>query len=577
MDADTPTPPARKPRRVAMPRLSPALKGVAEIAYFPAGAMLVRQGESTTRLFLVASGSVRVVLGTGADARIVARLGAGAWIGETALLTGSVSSTTVIADDDVRVFAITQHDFLAAAEQDPAIFREVARALAERLRSAHAIIDTGPAHRVIALRHERAHEPHAREIDAGCALWSPQPHITVALGDETSEHASVADYARDASLLAALRAELGEHNGVTVPAGGADANDMAAFLRAVAEFSGLVVLRGDRAHDVPRQHVTEFASLGRARKVSQKEDGHHWIVIDERFDAQRVARWMVRRRIGLALGGGGARGFAHIGALRAIAKTGVPIDVVTGTSIGGAVAAGIASGRSVETIADAIGAAGRGAMMPALPPVHSVFSTMWVEREVRRQFGESTFEELTLPLGVVAVDLLTGEEIVFTSGRLVPAVMASMAVPGMFPPVRYEGRLLADGALRSPVPVRACRALGGDIVIASHMRVQPPALRSARPRMPWMPETMVWALDIMQDNVADESAGGADIRIETVIPRDQGGLFDFGHRYGLEAAGEAAATAALTGVTPESLRTAARRHGRRAGEARRASGGKQVA
>lgn len=570
MDEITP-PPARKRRTAALPRLSPALKRVAEIAYFPAGAMLVRQGETPTRLFLVASGSVRIVLGTGADARVVARLGAGAWIGETALLTGSVSSTTVIAEDDVRVFAITQHDFLAAAEQDPTIFREVARELAERLRSADAIIDTGPAHRVIALRHERSHEAHARAIDAGCAMWSPQPHITVALGDETSGHVSVAEYARDPSLLASLRDELLAQNGVTVPAGGADAADMAAFLRAVAEFSGLVVLRGERAHDAPREHVTEFASLGRARKVAPRGGEHHWIVIDDRFDAHRVARWMVRRRIGLALGGGGARGFAHIGALRAIARSGVPVDVVTGTSIGAAVAAGVASGRSVDTIADAIASAGRGAMLPSLPPVHSVFSSLFVEREVRRQFGEGTFEELTLPLGVVAVDLLTGEELVYTSGRLVPAVMGSMAVPGMFSPVRYDGRLLVDGALRSPVPVRACRGLGGDIIIASHMRVEAPTSRSARPRMPWMPETMVWALDIMQDHVADDSAGSADIRIETVITRDQGGLFDFGRRHGLEAAGEAAAEAALSGVTPESLRTAPRRHERRTSDAKRAA------
>jgi NTE family protein len=196
---------------------------------------------------------------------------------------------------------------------------------------------------------------------------------------------------------------------------------------------------------------------------------------------------------------------------------------------------------------------------------------MFVEREVRRQFGESTFGELTLPLGVVAVDLLSGEEIVFTEGRVVPAVLASMAVPGMFAPVRHEGRLLVDGALRSPVPVRACRRLGADIVIASHMRVAAPARTGARPRMPWMPETMVWALDLMQDNVAAESVGAADIAVETVVSREQGGIFDFGHRHGIEAAGERAAAAALHGVTPETLRGLPRRNERRFSDAKRAA------
>ncbi len=577
MTEPTPTPAPRKKRAGArLPRLSPALKQSAQIEYFPPGALLVRQGETPARLFLIASGNVRIVLGTGADARVVARLGSGAWIGETALLTGSVSSTTVVAEDEVRVFAISQRDFLAAAEVDPSIFREVARELAERLRSADALIDSAPAHRVVALRHVQAHEPHARAVTEACIAWSSQPHLTIALAGDGAGRTSVAEYARDPALLAALQGELQANNSASVHGGTADAAEMAAFLRAVSEFTGLVVMRGERAHEAAGDHLTEVASLTRARTDQARTSvprsvPHATHVVDDRFDAERVARWICRRRIGLALGGGGARGFAHIGVLRAIAAAGIPVDVVTGTSIGAAVAAGIASGRSIDTIADAITSAGRGAMMPSLPPVHSLFSSTWVEREVRRQFGETTFGELTLPLGVVSVDLLSGEEIVFSEGRLVPAVMASMAVPGIFAPVRHDGRLLVDGALRSPVPVRPCRRLGADIVIASHMRLASPVRSATRPRMPWTPETMVWALDVMQDNVANDSVGGADILIETVIAREKGGLFDFGHRHGVEAAGERAAAAALAGVTSETLRALPRRNERRLSDTKRAA------
>ncbi len=561
---DSKDPPAVAPRM----KLSPSLRRSMDIEYFKPGAVLVRQGEATQRLFLVASGNVRVLLGAGSEARTIARLGRGAWIGETALLTGSVSSTTVVAEDEVRVLAISQHDFLAASEADPSIFREIARELAQRLRSADQIIDRAHAHRLVAVRHQQAHAGHAGQVAAACARWAPVPYLAVALDEAAQGGPTVRDYVLEPARLSMLESQVNASEPVTIAHGGASGEDLSEFLRVVARFAGLVLLNGENvpAHVVER--LTEIVSLGSARDDADRgglPDGipHQRIAIDQRFDPERVARLVCRRRIGLALGGGGARGFAHIGVLRAIAAAGIPIDVVTGTSIGGAVAAGVAAGRSVDVIADAIAAAGRGAMMPSLPPLFSVFSGMFIEWELKRQFGDLQFEDLALPLGIVAVDLLAGDEVTFTSGPLVPAIMASMAVPGIFSPVRHEGRLLADGALRSPVPVRSCRGLGADIVIASHIRVAPPVGGRASSRLPWMPETMALALDVMQEHIAAESAGGADIHVETVIPREHGGLFDFGRRLSIEAAGERAASIAFDGVTPDTLRFAARRGERR--------------
>ncbi len=552
-------------------KLSPSLRRSMEIESFKPGAVLVRQGEATQRLFLVAAGNVQVLLGSGSEARVIARLGRGAWIGETALLTGSVSSTTVVAEDEVRVLAISQHDFLAASEADPSIFREIARELAQRLRSADQIIDRAPAHRLVAVRRQQAHASHAGQIAAACARWAPVPYLAVVLGEATQGGSTVRDYVMEPARLSMLESQVNASEHVTIAHGGASGEDLAEFLRAVAGFVGLVLLNGENVPVHSLDRLTEIVSLGSVRDDASRGGlpagiPHQRIAIDQHFDPERVARLVCRRQVGLALGGGGARGFAHIGVLRAIAAAGIPIDVVSGTSIGGAVAAGVAAGRSVETIADAIAAAGRGAMMPSLPPMFSVFSGMFIERELKRQFGDAEIEELALPLGIVAVDLLTGEEVTFASGPLVPAIMASMAVPGIYSPVRHEGRLLADGALRSPVPVRACRGLGADIVIASHMRVAPPVGGRASRRLPWMPETMVMALDVMQEHIAADSAGGADIHVETVIPREHGGLFDFGRRLAIEAAGERAASIAFEGVTPDTLRFAVRRNGRRSSD-----------
>jgi NTE family protein len=240
-------------------------------------------------------------------------------------------------------------------------------------------------------------------------------------------------------------------------------------------------------------------------------------------------------------------------------NAGVPIDAVSGTSVGAGVAAGVAAGFSADEIAESIAMGGRGALLPSLPPIHSTFSSASVERELRRQFEGCTFDDLSLPIAVVAVDLLSGEEVTFVGGPLVPALMASMAVPGIFPPVRHDGRLLVDGALHAPVPVNACRAVGADIVIASQMRIGSSLQPGRRRAMPWMPEVITSALDIMQDHIAAESVNGADVRIETVVPRELGGLFDFSHRAALELAGEEAARRVhdqLTSLVPAPARAA---------------------
>jgi len=530
-------------------RLPPELRRRMTTERFGVGALLVSQGESTDRLFMIAAGHVRVILGGGKDGRVVSRLGKGAWIGETALLTGSVSSTTVVAEEDVRALAISQHDFLAAAAENPEIFRGLARALAERLRSADDLIGSAPAQRIVALRHGRAHAPHAARILSACVRWATVPHLSVVLDGPGNSKLTVGDCVRDRTHLSTLAARVRGGDLTSIPAAGADADELSQFVRSVREFAGLVIVAGDGVPRAIAADLTDDITLTRSRAGSPSLSDSAGasaldIAIDDRFDADRAARRICGRRIGLALGGGGARGFAHVGVLRTLAAHGIPVDVVAGTSVGAAVAAGVAAGRSPDEISSSIDAAGRGALMPSLPPLNSLFSGAFVERELRRQFGSREFADLNLPLGVTAVELFSGEERLFTSGPLVPAIMASMAVPGIFSPVRIDGRVLVDGALRSPVPVRACRALGADIVIASHMRVAPPTRSTRRRALPWVPETIVGALDVMQDHIATESVGDADTRIETLIPREQAGLFDFGHRYAIEAAGERAASAA---------------------------------
>ncbi len=172
-------------------------------------------------------------------------------------------------------------------------------------------------------------------------------------------------------------------------------------------------------------------------------------------------------QFGLALSGGGAKGIAHIGVLKVLEEIHMPVHLLAGTSMGGVIAAVYAAGRSAAEIEQltrslrlldlvqrdrsGLGLIGQGKMAARL-------------REALG--GDLTFDQLRWPLALVAVDLQTGEEVVIREGSVVEAVLATTAVPLIFPPVEWRGRLLVDGGILNPVPFDVVRAMGAERVIA---------------------------------------------------------------------------------------------------------------
>lgn len=176
-------------------------------------------------------------------------------------------------------------------------------------------------------------------------------------------------------------------------------------------------------------------------------------------------------RIGLALGGGAARGWAHIGVLRALSRIGVQADVIAGTSIG-AVVGGVAMAGKVDALEDWARGLNRRRLVGYLDFRIRAGGLIGGERlltELKRHLGGTTIESLPLPFTAVATDLVTGHEVWISNGILVDAMRASMSLPGVFPPWRREGRWLVDGALVNPVPISVCRALGAQMVIAVNL------------------------------------------------------------------------------------------------------------
>jgi NTE family protein len=180
---------------------------------------------------------------------------------------------------------------------------------------------------------------------------------------------------------------------------------------------------------------------------------------------------MTRRRIGLALGSGSARGWSHIGIIDALGEAGIEPDIVCGSSIGALVGAAYVAGHLAELRRWAEAATWREivALMDVRLSGGGLIGGKNVVAFLRGLGIEGPIESLAKPYAAVATDLVTGREIWLQSGPIHEAVRASIALPGIFSPVTIGGDWLADGGLSNPVPVSVCRALGADVIIAVNL------------------------------------------------------------------------------------------------------------
>ena len=182
-------------------------------------------------------------------------------------------------------------------------------------------------------------------------------------------------------------------------------------------------------------------------------------------------RELRRPKIGLALGAGVARGWTHIGIVKALEEHGIKPDVVAGTSIGAVVGGAYVSGglERLETWTKNLSKINFFRFLDFKIRGGGLFGADKLTKIMEDSFGNKNFNELKTPFIAIGCDLMTGHEIWMKEGKMVHAIQASFALPGVFEPVDYQGKWLVDGALVNPVPVSVCRALGADLVIAINL------------------------------------------------------------------------------------------------------------
>lgn len=534
---------------------------------------LLVQGRLNDKLLVIVDGRVEFVREHGNSSERVARAGPGTCLGEMSALTGHPVALTARAATPVRALAIDKEVALQVLETVPRIGGNLAGILIEHLqghlgrrqaRTTLLVLDdlagdeeveatralvTGVAkysrRTVVAdltdlLRLARARGlPTLAELDAdprhsatierelyssigvfwtlrrgATELEPPRLLRALRLLDQYCDQLMVLAYAQDADALAGNSYF---HRTVWIAH---DADRAApAALRPVAS-----ELEPDKPAEPLRRLVIEGerpSKMGASKALDARAGARTYVAGGEAIDPHgtlALARDLSGQRVGLVLGAGATRGFAHIGVLDTLKDLGLPIDAMLGSSAGSGIGAAWSFGYSADHIAGKFGELQRHAAKWTVP-TRSILSGKALFTHIANVAGGNGFEDSRWPLGVIGVDLYAASERMFTSGDLARCVLASCAIPGIYPPVDIEGRWYVDGGVLHPLPTSFAKPLGADVVVAVDLAASNPAESSPRPGSPSLLAVLRQSAELMHARITHHSRGAADIIIR---PRCEG-------------------------------------------------------
>jgi NTE family protein len=423
----------------------------------PAGSVLFDSGSSPEGVYLLASGRLGVRLN--GQARFTAEIERGELVGEAGWLLNEPRSATVIALRDSELLLLPHAALESAASTGGEFPLAIARLSARRLRRSNAAAARSAHARVFAL------VPNSEEIDAieFAARWVEELARAgraelvwdVRAGMHTSDWFSRLEESNDYVVYVADPEDTGwtrqccRQADVILTLARAEA-DPRGWARSVTDAAA----HGGATIEMALLHPSRFLPGAASRWLPTLPlSNHHHIV--ESSDLARLTRLVTGRGVGLVLSGGGARGFAHLGVIRALREARVPLDFVGGASIGAIIAAGIAMDWGDEEMLVRY----RRSFVDTNPvddytfPLVALTRGRKVSRLLEREYGEISIEDLKLPYFCISANLTTGCALEHRRGRLSRALRASVAIPGVMPPVFDGEDVLVDGAAINNLPV----------------------------------------------------------------------------------------------------------------------------
>lgn len=483
----------------------------AKTVHIRGGETLFEEGAVGDSVYIVATGRLRAFTGDTERPRILREIGRGENVGEMSLLTGEPRTASVIAVRDTEAIRLGRSEFLRALEAHPGAMRRLVQMLASWLRATNRTAREASVCTLSLI-------PLSRDVDVralGDALVERLRNLApaVRIDAQTLETAlgtgaSSATPGSEAHAAATRWLDDREsEEGLVVYAASSEAPEWAQ--RCVRQ-SDLVVFiapageRPDTARAAADRLLGDWTSIrARCELLLLQEDGapsgteawiglgrfaaHHHLRTRHTGDLERLARHLTRRKTELVLSGGGARGFAHIGVIRALEEAGVAIDAVGGTSMGAVIGAQLACGLDHREMIDANRRWKReNPLWDLTVPIVSLVSGRKGSRLVESMFGGRHIEDLWLPYFCTSTNLTRARLVCHRTGPLARWVRASISIPGIAPPVRLDdGDLLVDGGVLNNLPIDVmAEAAGGRIIAVNAAPVIELSLRDTPSEMP---------------------------------------------------------------------------------------------
>lgn len=499
------------------------------------GDWLMRKGDPGDALYVVDTGRLEVVLGEhegvepedDEEVRVLRVLGRGATVGELALVTGDPRSASVRATRDSTLYRLSYDDFHALLDDSPAFGHALVKVLGRQLQASGGFPGDVPAPKTTAFI------PLQEEVNldllAEVVRRAFGPLLDVAVLDQhTAEQGSAEGWGHTLDALEQ------EHDRVLLVAQSTD-TPWRRFCVRQADRLVCVTRPELPPHDrpMPRLRGCDLVLVGPEYpaeiadawidRLKPRSRHRVWTTPESVRvpDALRAARRLAGRSLGLVLGGGGARGYAHLGVLEVLEENGIPVDRIGGTSMGGIVASLYAYGLNAEQRRRAAAAffSPRVRHRYQVPPRSALARTEGAEEMMNKVFGDAMIETLPIDLYTIAADMVEAEMVVQRRGRVADAALSTARIPAMLPPGRFDGRLLVDGGLirNLPVGVMADMEEGPVVAIEVGGRFEPEIGDDGLPGLPGVGETLMRSVLLGSASMAESVTARADLLIEPEV------------------------------------------------------------
>lgn len=519
---------------------------------YSSGTVLIAEGDTPGEISIVVEGRADVfVVDRHGEEHPVGRVAAGATLGEMSLFTGQPAAGTVRAASELEVLVMSAADFEQVAADYPVVYRNVGTILASRLRNTNRLAAQDTPRGVVAIKDTGGPPLLPWALACSVAWHTRAPTLLLIVDEDPAEQLRALADAHSAP--SDERATLRLVSSVESLGSGSLSAEVEKILPSFEYV--LVMARGDLVATLPTARVLQLSSANRGRGeagtfvrtwaatstiaadraprvlrvpalAGSDSDALRRGLLPARSDGSRSLGWLARDiaglKVGLALGAGSVRGYAHAGVLSALSRAGLQVDFLAGTSVGGAVAGLHALGYTPDELADALDRCAKLLFRPTVAR-SGLMSNRSLRQYLQQLGGDRNIEDLPIPLAIVAADLEEQREVVFRRGPLWLATLATISIPGVFPALRIGGRTLVDGGILNPVPTTVVGAMGADAVVA--VRLSSPQRGPLteveavedRAKSPSALSAIVRSLEIMQSRIGSDPPETPTISITPVL------------------------------------------------------------